>query len=255
MLSRLGATLALLMLFTPAAPHAVRAESGDVPSGTVAVFAAASLTEAFRAVGAELRTVHPGLTLQFNFAGSPTLATQIEQGAPADVFASADEATMQRLADAHLLARPAAVFARNRLTIAVPAGNPKHVSGLADLGRPGLVLALCDPAIPAGRYASEAFGKAGVRVPEASREADVKAVLGKVLLGEVDAGIVYVTDVPTGHQKVQAVEIPLDQNVVARYPVAVLANAQNRSGAEEFVAFVLSETGQRILARFGFAGR
>ena len=234
-------------------PIAVR--PGASPPSTLTVYAAASLTEAFRDLGRALEAAHPGLTVQFNFAGSQQLALQIEQGAPADVFASADEATMQRLVDGGLVAGSPTIFARNRLAIVVPPGNPKGIRALADLGRPGLVVVLCAPAVPAGRYAREAFAKAGVRVPEASEEADVKAVVTKVRLGEADAGVAYTTDVRAAAGAVDGVALPEAHDVIARYPVAVLRDARNRGAAEAFVAFLASEDGARILARFGFLGR
>lgn len=221
---------------------------------TLVVLAAASLTEALRDAAAAFEAGHPGLTVQASFAGSPTLAHQIEEGAPADVFAAADEATMQRLVDGGLVAPPT-VFARNRLAIVVPAGNPKAIRTLADLGRPGLVIVLCAPSVPAGRYAREAFAKAGVGVPRASEEADVKAVVTKVRLGEADAGIAYTTDVRAAGGAVEGVALPEEHDVIARYPVAVLRDARNRGAAEAFVAFLASADGGRILARFGFLGR
>jgi molybdate transport system substrate-binding protein len=148
-----------------------------------------------------------------------------------------------------------AVFAQNRLAIAVPAGNPKQVASLADLTRPGLVIALCAPAVPAGRYATEAFAKAGLPLPEASREADVKGVLTKVALGEVDAGIVYATDTRAAAGKVEEIAIPERHNVIARYPIVVVKGARNPSAARAFVSFILSDAGQGILTRLGFLGR
>jgi len=218
----------------------------------VTVFAAASLAEAFRAAGDAFRAAHADLRPEFNFAGSSTLAQQIEQGAPADVFASADEANMQRLVEKALASAPL-VFAQNRLAIVVAPGNPKRLARLADLGAPGLVVALCAPAVPAGRYAAEAFGKAGVAVPTASQEADVKAVVTKVALGEADAGVAYVTDARAASGKVDMVAIPDAHNPVARYPIAVLRDAPNAGAGRVFVEFIRSDAGQAILARFGFA--
>jgi molybdate transport system substrate-binding protein len=223
--------------------------------GTVRVFAAASLTETFRALAQEFEAAHPKAHVELNFAGTPTLVGQILQGAPADVLAAADEVNMQRVADAHRLAAAPVVFARNRLSIVVTAGNPARIERLSDLTRSGLVVALCAADVPAGRYAAEAFARAGVPVPESSREVDVKAVLMKVALGEADAGVVYVTDVRAGGARVAGIAIPEAENVVARYPIGVVEGGDNRAGGEAFVAFVLSEAGQRILASFGFLGR
>lgn len=222
---------------------------------TVNVFAAASLAGALQAVGSAFEKAHPDVKVQLNFAGSPTLVQQIQQGAPADVFASADEANMQKLVDGKEVAGAPQLFARNNLEIVVPPGNPKHIAALADLAKPGLTIALCGPTVPCGRYAAEAFGKAGIAVPAASQELDVKAVLSKVAMGEADAGIVYVTDVRAAAGKVEGVDIPESSNVTARYPIAMLKNAPNAAAAAAFVEFVLSPEGQRLLAGFGFLPR
>jgi molybdate transport system substrate-binding protein len=224
-------------------------------SGTVTVFAAASLSAAFQSIATAFEHGHPHLEVQLNFAGSSTLVQQIQQGARADVFASADEINMQKLVEAGALASAPQVFVRNRLQIVVPAGNPKHIASLADLTKSGLVIALCDRAVPCGRYATEAFGRAGVDVPPASQELDVKAVLSKVSLGEADAGIVYATDVHTAGGAVEGVDIPVSATVIARYPIAVLKSAPNTAAAVTFVDFVLSTEGQRVLAGFGFMPR
>lgn len=241
--------LALLAVLAAIPPSLSRADQ------VVTVLAAASLTDAFRAAGERFQALHPGVRIELDFAGTPTLVAQVERGAPADVFAAADEASMQRLEQGGFLSGTASVFARNRLAIAVGAGNPKRIARLADLARPGLVVALCAPAVPAGRYATEAFARAGVAVPEASREVDVRAVLTRVTLGEADAGIVYATDIRTAGDKVAAIDIPEARDIVARYPIAVLKDARDRRDAEDFVAFVLSPAGQEILKRFGFLGR
>lgn len=225
------------------------------PSGTVTVLAAASLTTAFQTMAGAFEKAYPGAKVALSFAGSSTLAQQIQQGAPADVFASADEANMQKLVEAGALAAAPRMFAHNQLQIIVAAGNPKHIAGLADLTKPGLTIALCGPTVPCGRYAAEAFATAGVAPPAASQELDVKAVLNKVSMGEVDAGIVYVTDVRAAAGKVEGVDIPVSSNVMARYPIAVVKNAPNAAAAEAFVAFVVSPEGQRLLARFGFLPR
>jgi molybdate transport system substrate-binding protein len=221
-----------------------------VPAETVTVFAAASLTDAFRTIGKDFEAEHPGATVELSFAGSSTLARQIVEGAPADVFASADEENMQKVAgDVAGTPQP---FARNRLAIIVAAGNPKRVAGLADLARSGLTIALAAPAVPVGRYALEAFAKAGVPAPAGSNEADVKAVVLRVSMGEADAGIVYATDVAAGGGKVEGVAIPDAHNVLARYPIATLKSAPNAAGARELVAYVLSPPAQRVLAGAGF---
>ena len=210
------------------------------------VFAAASLQPAFDKISAQL---HVDAT--FNYAGTQTLAAQLAQGAEADVFASADKTHMKTLLDAGLIAGTPQVFAHNRLEIAVANGNPKGIHSLADLARPGLVVVLADPSVPAGKYAQQALAKANVTVHPASLEPQVTAVLSKVALGEADAGIVYVSDVITS-QKVQGVPIPDSQNVVADYPIAALKNAQHNSTADAFIAFVLAPDGQSILKAAGF---
>ena len=210
------------------------------------VFAAASLQPAFDKIAAQ---IHVDAT--FNYAGTQTLTAQLTQGAEADVFASADKTHMKTLLDAGLIAGAPEVFAHNRLEIAVAKGNPKGIHSLADLARPGLVVVLADPSVPAGKYAQQALAKANVTVHPASLEPQVTGVLSKVALGEADAGIVYVSDVVTS-QKVQGVPIPDSQNVVADYPIAALKNAKHNSTADAFIAYVLAADGQSILKAAGF---
>ncbi len=207
------------------------------------VFAAASLQPPFDKI---VRQAH--VDARFNYAGTQTLTAQLTQGAQADVFASADSGHMKTVQDAGLLTGPAKIFANNRLEIAVGKGNPKGIHTLADLSRPGLVVVLADPSVPAGKYAQQALAKAGVAVKPASLELEVTAVLNKVALGEADAGIVYVSDVLTSG-KVDGIPIPDSQNVVADYSIA---GVSHRRAAEEFIAFVLSSQGQAILAGAGF---
>lgn len=230
---------------------ATTSNSASTLSGTITVFAASSLNAAFTAMGADFQQSHPRATVQFNFAGSPTLVAQLQQGAIGDVFASADQPNMQRVVDAGLTAESPLVFARNDLEIVVRKGNPKHISSLADLSNAGLLVLLCFPGVPCGRYAAQALQKAGVTVKPASLETDVKAVLGKVALGEADAGIVYVTDVKAAGAGVEGVAIPPAFNVVAEYPIAVLKDSPNSALANAFVGYVLSD-GRRTLARYGF---
>jgi molybdate transport system substrate-binding protein len=225
-------TLALVALAAPVAAE----------EGAPQVFAAASLAEAFRALG------RPA---EFQLAASSTLVVQIEQGAPADVVATADEPTMQRLVAGQLALEPR-LFARNSLEIAVEAGNPKGIQGLADLARPDLLVVLAAPEVPAGRYAREALAAAGVQVKPRSLEENVKAVLTKVLLGEADAGIVYRTDVLAAGPKVTGVAIPASAPQ-ATYWIAVLRGARRPEAARAFAAHVLSPEGRAVFARFGFA--
>jgi molybdate transport system substrate-binding protein len=236
--------LALLASSTPIARAAGEQQ--------LTVSGAASLTAVFGAIAPAFTKAHANANVQTNFAGSSTLVQQIREGAPVDVFASADESNMQKLVDAGDVAGAPAIFATNRLAILVAKGNPKEITGIADLAKPGLIVSLCGPAVPAGKYAREIFAKAGVAVPESSQELDVKAVVTRVALGEADAGIVYVTDVLAAGDKVAAVEIPDALNVVARYPVAVLKRAQKPDLARTFVEFLTGSEGQSILKRFGF---
>ena len=219
--------------------------------GTITVFAASSLTAAYTVIGKNFERAHPGSMVKLSYGGSAALVAQIQQGAIGDVFASADQPNMQKLVDAGLVAGSPTIFAHNRLDIVVAAGNPKHIAGLSDLARSGLVVVLCAPVVPCGHYAAQALQKAGVTVKPASQETDVKSVVSKVALGEADAGMVYVTDVKAAGAAVQGVEIPLGQNVVADYPVAVLKDAQNGQLAKAFVAYLLGG-GQQTLARYGF---
>jgi len=228
------------------------ASAADSAAGTLNVFAASSLTAVFRAVGTAFEAAHPGVKVSFNFAGSPTLVQQIREGAPADVFAAADEANMQKLVEAGAVADAPRIFAQNLPQIVVARGNPHHIAGLADLTRPGLVVVLCGETVPAGRYAQEAFTKAGVTPPAGSRELDVKAVVSKVALGEADAGVVYVTDVKAARDSIEGVGLPVAHNVVARYPIAALREAAHPDSARAFLDFVLSDPGRKILGDYGF---
>lgn len=223
------------------------------PAGSITVFAASSLTDAFKMVGDLLKRENPGTDYRFNFGSSSTLATQIASGAPGDVFASADDINMRKVVDAGLTDGSPSFFIGNRLQIAVGTGNPKQITRLADLARPGLAVVLAAPTVPAGRYAVEALQKAGVAVKPASQEVDVRAVLNKVALGEADAGIVYVTDVRSAGARVSGVAIPEQQQVVARYPIAVVKGTKNPRLASAFVDYLLSDEGQGLLAEFGFS--
>ena len=221
-------------------------------TGSLHVFAAASLTEAFNDEKATLSTQAGGLKLTYDFAGSQALVTQIKQGAPADVFASADEKNMKKLVDAGLVEAPK-VFAHNKLEIAVAPGNPKRITGLADLENSGVVLVLDDPSVPAGNYARQAFAKAGLPAPKpASNELDVKSALAKLTAGEADAVIVYVSDVKAAGTKVEGVVIPDAQNVVATYPIAAVKASKNLVAAEAFVDEMVSGTGKQALRSRGF---
>ncbi|WP_233491246.1 molybdate ABC transporter substrate-binding protein [Blastococcus sp. TBT05-19] len=231
-------------------------EGADVPddavSGTLTVFAAASLTEVFTALGGRLEDANPALQVQFSFAGSSALATQISQGAPADVFASANEAQMAVVTDADLAEGETQVFTRNVLQIAVPAGNPAGISGLADFAREEPALAVCAAEVPCGAAAEDVFAAAGVTARPDTLEEDVRAALTKVELGEVDAALVYASDVAAAGDAVEGIAFPEAEQAVNDYPVCVLADAPNPAAARAFVDLVLSGEGRRLLTDAGF---
>lgn len=220
-------------------------------SGSLTVFAAASLTEAFNATKSVLESARPALSLSYNFAGSQQLVMQVEAGAPADVVATADTSHMDMLRSKGLVGTPV-VMAQNLLEIAVAPGNPRHVRGLSDLSNPDLKVVLADPSVPAGRFARQALAKAGVSVRPVSEPLDVKAVLQTVETGNADAAIVYLTDVRSAGGQVQGVAIPTSENVLATYPIAVVSATRNRPAAEAFVAQEISGPGASRLRAFGF---
>ena len=221
-------------------------------SGTLSLFAAASLTDSFKALGASFHQQYPGVQFLYNFEGTPTLVAQIEQGAPADVFASADTANMSKVQSDGLAAGSPKIFAHNQLEIVVAPGNPKGISGLQDLARPGVIYISAGPTVPAGKYAAQALAKAGVNVTPKSLETDVKSVISKIELGEADAGIVYTTDVKAAGSRVSGVLIPVSDNVVADYPIVTLKSSSNAAADEGFISFVTSAQGQAVLESFGF---
>ncbi len=234
-------------------PSAAGEGAAARPSGAITVFAAASLTGSFQATRAKLRSPYPDLSISYSFAGSQQLVTQIQQGAPADVVATADIATMDELSSSGLVEAPR-VFAHNRLEIAVAPGNPKHVRSLADLASPELKVVLADPSVPAGKFARQVLARARVSVHPVSNPLDVKAALQTVVLGEADAAIVYVTDVRAAGASVTGVTIPSADNVVATYPVGVVKGSRNPAGARAFVSQLLSGVGRGQLAAAGFLG-
>jgi molybdate transport system substrate-binding protein len=221
-------------------------------TGTVTVFAAASLTGSFTQIGKDFEAANPGSKVTFNFAGSSALATQIDQGAPADVFASASPATMKTVTDAGDGDGTPTIFVKNQLVIAVPKGNPNGVTALADLTRPGVKVALCAEQVPCGAAAKKALDAAGVKLTPVTQEQDVKAALSKVKLGEVDAALVYRTDTKAAASDVEGVEFPESAGAVNDYPVVVLKNAPNKAGAQAFLGYVLSEKGKAVLTQAGF---
>ncbi len=230
------------------------ATTGATPTvtGTVTVFAAASLKDAFTEAAAAFEKANPGAKVTLNFGASSALAQQINEKAPADVFASADQTNMQKVVDAGGIAGSPEVFATNSLEIIVAPGNPEGITGLADLSRSGLIYVTATPEVPIGKYAAQALQKAGVTVSPSSLEADVKAVVTKVTSGEADAAIVYATDVKAAGAKAEGVVIPTELNVVATYPLGVTTEASNPEAAAAWAAFITGDEGQAILASYGF---
>jgi molybdate transport system substrate-binding protein len=246
--TRLAAVLAATALGLAACGGGGSGGSGGQSPAEIKVFAAASLTAAFTELGRRY-TAAQGTKVTFNFAGSQALATQIGQGAPADVFASADLDNMAKVKD--LVGTPQSL-ASNRLAIVVEQGNPKGIRTLDDLAGGDVKVVLAAGEVPAGRYAKQVLDRAGVKVTPVSQEDNVKAVVAKVSLGEADAGIVYVTDVAAGGARVEGVDIPREQNVVATYPIATVKAGKAQDAAQAFMDLVLSGQGQQVLHRYGF---
>lgn len=239
----------------PRAPSSGRAASGSpsaMLSGTVTVFAASSLSGTFEELGRQLETAHPRVAVRFSFGSSAALAQQIVQGAPAHVFAAASQATMRQVTDAGGAVGEPAVFARNRLQIAVPEGNPAGVRGIDDFADRSLTIALCAPQAPCGAAAVKALAAAGVVAAPDTLEADAKAALAKVRLGEVDAALVYRTDVLAAARVVDGIDFPEEAAAVIDYPIAVLAVGRDSPVAAAFVEHVRSAAGRAVLAEAGF---
>ncbi len=225
---------------------------GDGISGELTVFAAASLTESFTRIGQDFEAAHQGVKVTFSFAGSSALATQINQGAPADVFASAAPVNMTTVTDAGNGDGEPTVFVRNQLVIAVPKGNPDGVTGLSDLTKPGVKVALCAEQVPCGAAARKALDAAGVALTPVTLEQDVKGALSKVRLGEVDAALVYRTDARAAATDVDGIEFPESAGAINDYPIIVLKDAANKPAARAFVEYVLADTGRSVLTAAGF---
>ena len=239
---------------TTAAATTAAAPTTTVPAvkGDITVFAAASLTDSFKEIGAAFTKANPGTTATFSFDASSALVQQITQGAPADVFASADTANMDKLTTPGLNGSAPVVFATNLLAVIVPKGNPKGITGVADLANPDLKVVICAPEVPCGKYAAQIFTSAAVTVTPVSLEQNVKGVVTKVTAGEADAGIVYTTDVKAAGAAAEAVAIPADINVVAKYPIASVKTSTKADVDAAYIAFVLGADGQAILAKYGF---
>lgn len=240
------------------APDAGSSETSAAPpeeeglTGDLVVFAAASLTDVFTELGDRFEETNPDLAVEFNFAGSSTLAEQINQGAPADVFASASPTQTQAVVDAGGITDEPEVFLSNTLQIVVPAGNPAGVTGLADFENADLTIALCAEEVPCGSAAATVFEVAGLTPQPDTLEQDVRAVLTKVELGEVDAALVYRTDVLAGGDAVEGIDFPESAEAVNNYPIAVLAEAPNPDAAAAWVEFVTSEESLALLEEAGF---
>lgn len=243
--------IATLVLAGCSAPATQPVETPGGLTGTVTVFAASSLTETFDSLAAEFEADHTAVDVVLSYGGSSDLATQITEGAPADVFAAANEKTMQTVTDAGDAGDPT-IFTTNTLELVVPAGNPAGVTGLADLAKADLAIALCDPAVPCGSAAHALLDSAGVTAAPDTLEDNVRAVLTKIELGEADAGLVYVTDVKAAGDAVEGIVIPEAAAVINNYPIAVLTGAPNPDAGRAWVDFVLSDAGQRALADAGF---
>jgi molybdate transport system substrate-binding protein len=243
---RMARLLACLLLLAGCAART------DTASGTLTVFAAASLTESFTKMGKDFEAAHPGTKVTFNFAGSSALGTQINQGAPADIFASAAAANMKTVTDAGNADGTPVVFVKNQLVIAVPKGNPKGITGLAGLTQPGVKVALCAEQVPCGAAAKKALDAAKVALTPVTLEQDVKAALAKVRLGEVDAALVYHTDAKAASSDVDGVEFPESAGAINEYPIVVLKRTPNKAAAQAFLAYVRSDKGMAVLTAAGF---
>lgn len=228
------------------------ASASDKLSGTVTVFAAASLKESFTTLGKEFEKQHPGTKVTFSFGGSDSLAASITGGAPADVFAAASPKTMKIVTDAGDGSGTPATFVRNQLEIATLPGNPDKISSLKDLTRSSLKVVLCDKEVPCGAAAQKALDASGLKLTPASYEQDVKSALTKVELKEADAAVVYRTDVKAAGDKVEGVEFPESADAVNDYPITLLKDAPNADASKAFIALVQSAQGQKVLTGAGF---
>jgi len=225
--------------------------SASPSGGTITVFAAASLTESFTQLGKQFEAAHPGDTVKFSFGPSSGLAEQITSGAPADVFASAAPANMDQAVSAGDAANPQN-FAKNIMEVATPPNNPGNVTSVTDLAKKSVKVALCQPQVPCGVVAAQVFKNAGITVKPVTLQPDVKSVLTQVETGNVDAGMVYVTDVQAAGSKVKGVTIPASDNASTLYPIATISSSKYKSEAQAFMNYVLSPAGQQVLAAAGF---
>jgi molybdate transport system substrate-binding protein len=243
------ASAAVLMLALAGCGSSDKAEENQ----TIVVFAAASLKSTFTEIGEQFKTDNPGVTVEFNFAGSSDLVTQLTQGAQADVFASADTKNMDKAVDAGLVEGEPVNFASNTLTIAVAPGNPKQITSFQDLTKPGLNVVVCAPQVPCGSATQKVEDATGVQLAPVSEESSVTDVLNKVTTGQADAGVVYVTDAAGAGDKVTAVAFPESADAVNTYPIAALKTAASADLARKFIDAVTGEAGQKTLSAAGFA--
>ncbi|OZE98935.1 molybdate ABC transporter substrate-binding protein [Rhodococcus sp. 14-2470-1a] len=232
---------------------ASESSSGSDVTGDITVFAAASLKATFTELGETFEAEHPGATVEFNFAGSSDLVNQIAQGAPADVFASADTNNMTKAVEGNLVDGDPVDFATNTLTIVTAPGNPENVTSFADLANPDVLTVVCAPQVPCGSATQKVEDATGTTIPAVSEESAVTDVLGKVTSGQADAGLVYVTDAAGAGDQVTAVEFPEASGAVNTYPIVVLKNSDNAATAAAFEALVTGEQGRKVLAEAGFA--
>lgn len=219
---------------------------------TLTVLAAASLTDSFTALEKKFESAHPGVDVKISFAGSSALVQQITNGAPADVFASADEKNMKKVTDAGLASGTPEIFATNQLQIAVPPDNPASIASFADLAKDGVVVVVCAPQVPCGSATEKVEQATGITLKPASEEQDVKSVLNKVQAGEADAGVVYVTDVNSAGDKVKGIAFPESSKAINSYPIAALKDAPQADLAKEWVEMVLGAEGKAELEKVGF---
>lgn len=247
------AALALVLAACGGGTSSSSGSSSTPAAKTLNVFAAASLKDTFTKLGKTFESQNPGVTVSFNFAGSSDLATQIVNGAPADVFAAANTSTMDTVVKAGLVSGTPQVFVTNTLEIAVAPGNPKGITSFADLTKPGLKVVLCAPQVPCGSAELAVEKATGVDVKGVSEESDVTSVLSKVETGDADAGVVYVTDVKSAGDKVQGVPFPEAAQAVNKYPIAAMKNSKNLDLANSFIALVTGPDGKKVLQDAGFA--
>jgi molybdate transport system substrate-binding protein len=246
-------TIAALAIAASAGCGSADSDEPAAKDTTLTVYAASSLTAGFEKIGDEFESTHDGVKVEFNFAGSSDLVAQIQEGAPADVFASADQANMDKLTAENLQGSDPQTFASNTLEIVVPPGNPAGIKSFEDLAKGGLNLVICAPDVPCGAATQTAAEAADVELKPVSEEEKVTDVLAKVTTGEADAGVVYVTDVLAAGDDAEGIEFPESSSAVNVYPIATVADSKNADLGQEFVDLVLADTGQQILHDLGFA--